>query len=458
MSNLKVIPYSPSGYSTSFKRIIIKPIPKVNITSTPLHIPTDINRICEIGIVHATDEQSTISSGDTVLYKKIDRTDSEHVDNIALNGEVLDVLYEDEVWAVNNYPFNRVFVEAFSGMEATEGGLLIPTGVKGVTQKGKVFRASPQYPINAGDQVEYRRSEHDMYPTIEIDGATYDVLRETDIFLVNGHVSSFRIIVRIDKMAQQAKQHQTDSGLLRSPLFLFMKFNLQYAEVLEIGEDAKPFYPGMNVGDTIIIHHSVEDRTQNYRVIKKEVSKHNICLYEHRIINAFDTSNREILGKLVNRDKIIVFPYGRSVFLEWNFDLLAKATVSSILIDDFETNLDKCHNVDDLNNTVKSKKDIYVAKAQAKIRGYSKLLAGCDPREKKDEFDRFESQFKLAQAEALLVANHLNANHLVVCRKSDNGERVVLPYKELYPIEILGKKFLVGWSDFVLAKIVGTGD
>lgn len=456
MPELKVIPYP--YLTSSFNRIMVKPISKPGRTNDAgLVVAPDTGRLCEFGEIYAVGENSLLKPGDKVLYKKMDRS-GDHIDVIYHEGASYDMLFENELWSVNDLPVNKIFVTATSSMRVNTSGLAIPDAAKGFTQKGIVFRSPADYSIKEGDSIEYRKAEMEIYPTIEIDGQLYDVLNETDVFIVNGEVAPYRIIVKIDKVAQQAKQSQTDSGLLRSQQFLFMKHNLQYGEVLAIGAEAQKFYPDMKVSDTAILHHSVEDYTQNYRVIHKDVSKFQITTYEHRIINAYDTSNREILGRIVNRDKMILSPYGKSVFLQWDFELLAINSISSTLMNDFETNLDKCHNLIDLVNTVDLKKKAYMTKASAKVRGTHKVLADTDPNLQRDEFDRRETAYKEAQADALKMAAYLNANHLLVCRRLDNGERVLVPYKELYPIEILGKKYLVGWEDFILGKIDGTRD
>lgn len=454
---ITVLPYSPSYLSSTFKRVVVKPIPKEgSTTDTGLIIPTDIGRICDIGEVFAAGEGSTIQPGDIVMYQKIDRSSAEHVDVIAYNGEIYDVLYENEIWSVNNHPLNKVFVLPFSDATVSESGLIIPNSVRACTQKGRVHLSDPSFSVAAGDLVEYRKAEQGIYPTIDIDGMTFDVLNETDIFIVNDYVAPSRIIVRIDMLAQQQKKAQNDSGLLRSPLYEFMKFNLQYGEVLEIGEDASQFYPDMRVGDIVILHHTVEDKGQNYRIVKQIASAQNVLLYEHRIINGYDTSNREILGRIVNQKEGILSGYGKSIFLKWDIEMLAKTVISSTLITDFQTNLDNCHNLADLVETVAKKKKEYTDKSVAKVRGYNKLLAQCNPAENKNEFDRLESCFREAEADALVASIRLGANYLVICKNASTGERVVFPYKQLYPIEIMGKKYVIGYADYAIATIVGS--
>lgn len=455
MQKLKVLPYSPSYVESTFKRVLVKPIPKESyINDAGLLIPTDVGRICEKGIVYGVCDGSEIKVGDTVLYKKLDRSNPEHVDIIALDNEMYDVLYENELWSVNEQPFNKIFVAPTSDFEVNEAGLILPNNVKGITQKGIVFRSYIDYAVNPGDKIEYRRVEQTIFPTIEIEGIVYDVLNETDVFIINGKVSPHRIIIRIDMLAQQNKQTQTDSGLLLSQLFLHMLYNLQYGEILEIGEEAQKLYPEFKVGDTAIIHHSVEDGSQNYRIVGQEVSKFNVLRYEHRIINAWDTSNREILGRIANRDKMIILPYGNHEFFHWDLDLLAKSNQSDSLIVDFETNIDQCHTLDDLINTIGHKAKEYIKKAQAKMRGKKEVLAQTDPNTSRDLFDQLKTEFEEAERDALRISMYLKANHLVVCKRVETGERVVLTYKELYPISILGKKFLIGWKDFVVAKLI----
>lgn len=454
---ITVLPYAPSYLKSSFRRVVVKPIEKAGgVTEAGLIIPTDIGRICDIGQVFASDAISGIHAGDIVMYQKLDRASAEHLDVVSYDDTLYDVLYENELWSVNDFPLNKIFVLALTDATVNESGLLIPQSVRADTQKGIVFRSDPKYSISCGDKVEYRKAELGIYPTIVIEGQTYDVLNETDVFIVNDSVAPYRIIVKIDKVAQQRKRGQSDSGLLRSPLYEFMKFNLQYGEVLEIGDEAAKLYPEISVGDIAILHHTVEDKTQNYRIVKQIASPQNVLLYEHRIINAYDTSNREILGRIANQKEGIISGYGKSTFFKWDIELLAKTPVSLSLITDFETNLDNCHNLADLVDTVGKKKKEYTDKASAKVRGYSKLLATTNPSKNKDEFDRLESNYKAAEKEAMQVALYLNANHLVICKNASTGERVVFPYRELYPIEVMGKKYIIGYADYAVATIVGS--
>lgn len=443
--------YPPSLPGKHFNRIIVKPIPKESKTTEEgLLIPTDVGKICEIGIVISTSPDSAIEEGSTIMYAKLDRTSKEHLDTVQIENEYFDFLYENEVWAVNNQPFNRIFVEPFSSLQVNDGGLILPEGVKGTTQKGKVFRSPAHYTIKPDDHIEYRAPEQDIYPTIEIEGKRYDVLNEWDVFTVNNHVAPYRIIVKIDMAQQRIKRTTNDTGLIRTQLFQFMLFNMQCGLVTEIGEEAQKNYPELKVGDTAILHHRIE--SDKYRLLRTEDGKHAIA-YEYRIINAFDTTGREIFGRISSRKDKVFVAFGKNVFLDWEFEVMEKHSKNSSLYLEFENNLDKCTTLDDFNSTLKHKTDEGFSKGMAKIKGTIKVLSTLKLPEQKDKYDQLESELNLAKQEATKVAASLNKNHLLICKRLGGNEKVLVTYKELYPINILGRKFLIGYEDYIIATL-----
>ncbi len=451
--NLTILPYTPPNSTNSFKRVLARPISKPESTSdSGLLIPGDIGKICETGEIVAVCEGSTLISGDKILYQKVARNTIEHLDTISIDGEKYDVLYENEIWAVNDYPFHRLFVLPLAGMNVSESGLMIPDSVKGITSKGMIFRAPEDFGMEAGDHIEYRKQERDIYPTIEIGGERYEVLNEQDVFLVNGHAAPYRIVVKIDIAAQRIKRTTSEHGLIRSPLFTAMLYNMQVGEVIEIGKKAALNYPELKVGDQAILHHRVE--SEQYRVLRQEYSKHdaNVVTYEYRVLDGFE-ENRDVFGRVINRKKGIFQPFGKSLFYEWNFELMEKNAVSDSLFLDFSTNLDKCTDLDDLKSTIAHKKDEGVKKAQAKIKGITELLANTHHEQQKELFQRRESELELAKREAMRVAGHLNTNHLLILKELGGRERVIAPYLTLYPINVLGFKFLIGYEGYVVAKI-----
>ncbi len=453
MQNIKILPYQPDTSPTSFKRAIVYPIPNKESTQTGvLIIASDINSLCEYGIVQHVCEGSELKPGDEVMYKKVNRNTSEHLDTISIDDKVCDVLYENEIWSANGHPFNRVFVQQISTSEVNEAGLLLPDSVKSVTQKGKVFRAPSHYTVKADDNIEYRKPERGIYPTIVIDGRRYDVLFESDIFTVNGRVAPFRIIVRIDKVAQSAKRTTTETGLIRSDLFQAMLFNMQVGKVLDIGEEAQKNYPDLRIGDSAIIHHSVE--SQDYRLINKVYSKKNAgtVLFEDRIINSFDANSRELFGRIANLKKMIISEFGVNDFLKWEFDVQPLAQHKSSELFDFETNVDKCHTLDALKSTLDHKKKEGHGKGHAKLKGYYDLIKDVDPNTNKDRYDYLETQINQAKSEAIRIGVHLDHNHLLRCTDL-RGYDVLVTYKELYPINIYGHKYLIAHEDYIVSHI-----
>lgn len=453
-TTIKALPYFPPNLNTTFKRVLVKPIPKEQeISSSGLIIPTDIGKICEIGIVKHACEGSLLQPGDKVLYNKMDRTDPVHLDTISIEGEKLDALYEQEIWSANGNPFNRIFVEPLSELQVSDSGLILPDDVKGITQKGVVFRAPADYTVQPGDHIEYRKQERELYPTIDIDGKRYEVMHEADVFIVNDRVAPYRIIVKIDIGAQRIKKSSTHSGLIRSQLFLFMLHNMQLGEVMDIGKEAQKNYPDLKVGDQAILHHFVE--SQPYRLLKQEIGKETgVVTYEQRIINAFEPGSREIFGRVSSRKKVTIVPFGKNKFLKWDFDVYNQKTdEASALFLDFDTNLDKCHNIDDLKSTIEHKRQEGIGKTNAKLKGITQQLSQTHHINENDKFDRLESELNQAKREAVRIGNHVANNHLLLCEEVSTGEKILVPYKELYPINILGKKFLIGYEDFIVARL-----
>lgn len=75
------------------------------------------------------------------------------------------------------------------------------------------------------------------------------------------------ILVRIDKVKQNASREKTGNIFLPQS-FIFMKYNLQYGEIVQIGPKALATYPFMEVGDIAVFKHIIEE--EDWRVLGKE--------------------------------------------------------------------------------------------------------------------------------------------------------------------------------------------
>lgn len=448
--------FSPTGVAYNRLIVEIQKIPE-KVLENGLISPERESTSCDIGVVHSCCTGSNFKPGDNILYNKIDRVSGEHFDTALIDGKVYDVIYENEVIAVNERPYNRVFVKQAKGAEVSGSGLLIAKEVKSVTQKGTVFASPPGYFTKQGDEVEYRKKEGDLYGEVELDGEVYDVLFEADIFRINGRAAPYRIIIKIDLHAQAIKRNASDSGLALSPLFIAMLRNLQIAEIIDMGDEAHKMYPELEIGDTAIIHHSIE--SQPYRVMGHIMGKNNLPVYEFRCINCWIEKSREIFGKIKyekNTGKIIdIQPVNGNVFLKWELNLFEKQDDENSLLISVDNDLSKYNNLDDLRNVINLKKKEAAEKAKAKSSGIKLAMSQLDPHLHKDRLDLLDSEFKSIQKEETRIANHLRKNHLVVCKSAypmQIPSYIITTYEELYPINILGKKFLIAHPDFILAK------
>lgn len=71
------------------------------------------------------------------------------------------------------------------------------------------------------------------------------------------------IFVRIDKAAQKRKREMINGLLYRNLNFAFMQCNLQYGEILQIGEKAQQYFPDARPGDYAVFHHTIEGEPGN---------------------------------------------------------------------------------------------------------------------------------------------------------------------------------------------------
>lgn len=448
----KVFPYIHFGQK--YNRLIIAPIQiPERETASGLKVPAHNMPGAGFGKIFATCDGSTFNIGDEVQYLVADRAGKEHLSTISIDDKVYDVIYEHKIWAVNDEPYNQIFIQPLSGAEVSESGLLIPSTVECVSRKGIVFKAPAYLNLKPGDRVEYQNQVKGYYPEATIDGTKYEVLFISDIFKINDVVAPYRIIVKIDRALQSIKRNSTAAGLSLSPLFMGMLRNLQHAEVIDMGEEAMKMYPELNIGDTAIIDHGVE--SQDYRLVKYDIGKNDTFTYEYRIINCFSPEDREIFGKLhysKKTNKIIsITPLGGSVFLEWNFSMFEDSTHVSELLDTDNT-LSQYNNADDLRSVIRAQRANAAEKAKLKTSGIRQVMARTS---NKDQYDVLESEFLTIEREEKRIAAFLHKNHWVVCKTVHPRHLppyMISPYEELYPINILGHKFLIGHEDFLLFK------
>lgn len=434
----------------SYNRLLVEPM-RINesITASGILLPGRENRLSSKGKVISICEGSDYKVGDEILYKKLDRSASAQLDTVSIGDNLYDHIFENEVFSRNGITTNRIFVKPISTVNTDNEDLVIPDQVTSGGQKGIIHSCPSHFKMSAGDTIEYRKQQNQMYDEVEIDGVDLHVLYEADIFKINGRVAPYRIIIKIDIVAQRMKRNST-MGIVLSPLFSFMLYNMQMGEVIDIGENAAKMYPDLHVGENAIIHHSIE--SQEYRLIQQEMGKHDVT-YEYRIINCFDPNSREIFGKINYNKKTNkinnLTSFGENVFLKWDFNLF-NANIDSELIE-FSSSLHKYHNIDDFKQVVKKQKEHAAEKAKLKVSGIKNVMAFVNPEIESERAMNLVWELKAIESEEKKIARRLANDHLLVCRKYDitsMPQYIVTHYEELYPINLLGQKFLIAYDLF----------
>ena len=440
-----------------FKRLIIEPtLQAEEITLSGLTIPAhDLNE-SEVGKVVYCDKDSTFKPGDEVQYKKFDRANTEKLESILIDDKNYDVVYEHKISCVNDKPYNQVFVKLVSDFSVGEDQLIIPEDVYSVTRKGVIFDAPDYFHVKKGDRIEYYTPLKGFYPQANIDGEVYECIQEQDIFVINGEVSPYRMIVKIDLAAQSMKRSSTHSGLRLSPLFIAMLRNLQYGEIKSIGTEAQKLYPNLAAGDTIIFDHNIE--SEDYRLIQQDLSKVNPDkhpIFEYRIINCYDFSQREILGKLSHnkqtKEIINIEPINNSVFLRFEFEHFDQDKKSDLISAD--DRIIQYKNKPDLQNVLDHKRKLAAETAKMKMSGIKQYMSRLNPISQQEEWQFQAGMLQKVEREEKRIAAALRSDLWLVCQTifpKRTPKYMISPWEQLYPINILGRKFLIGHPDFLL--------
>ena len=453
------LPFIDDREKKDIPLVVVEPIPKTAmVTASDIFIPADVADDHEDGIVISSGMTSTIKPGSRVVYKKIDRSKKENYETVEINGKTHDIIGENEIWEVDDLPFNRVFVRPVSDANVSESEVYIPHMADGITQKGIIYRAPIGFFVKEGDAVEYRKNTMSIYHSADIDGVQCDMLYEPDIFTVNGQVSPYKIIVKIDLQAQQIKRQTSDMGIALSPLFQRMTKFLQYGKVMEIGSEAQKMYPELSVGNNAILHHGVE--FDEYRILNVEHGKHGIT-HEYRVINCFDLNQREIFGKFtakIVKGKMEFFkivPFHKNIFLDWEFEFLEKMKIHSSVVD-MNFSLGDCKNKEEVENEISRMREESVQRYKMKWGGYQADLAlyNSNVKEENDIMRVIGGKIDALKSDAEDSSKYIQKDHILQCRQlfpKRNCTKVLTAYKYLYPINILGKKFLIAHSDLLIA-------
>jgi len=460
--NLTSIPYINNSGAIS-RRLIVRPDehPAV-VNQHGIEIPKDANVVCETGVVISNCEGSEIPVGAHVSYRKIERNNpEERYSGIEIAGEELDLLFENEIWSVDNTPFNRLFIEPLSGKMVSDGGIIIPDETLGVPQKGIIHAVPPGSLFKVGDTVEYRKAEQGMYPTANVDGRIMEVLFERDIYSVNEKAAPHKIIVRVDINEQKRSRFEMASGLIRPEAYIHMMYNLQYAKVVSIGSEAAKMYPKLRPGCFAILHHTVEH--QQYRMLREKKGKDGKSKYAYIMINCFSHDGREIFGMMESRNNLstnpipqlsTIKPFDRNIFLKPEIELFEKKEIPRSELHNMDYTFNDIKTLPALQNIIAEKKKEGAGKYTATFQRLSnkhRMLNPADPAQK-EELQALETSIEGLKTDALEKAAYVNKNHAVICTPIKGNRKIVATFKELYPITLLGENFIIAHEHFILLK------
>lgn len=447
---MTTIPYIQEQTKETYPLLITRPKDRFgSVTESGFILPDNLHHEFEESVVLIAGKASDFKPGDTITYRAIDREKGSR-ETVFIDGKEYDIVAEHNVWSINDLPYNRIYIEPVTTPHVTDSGFILPPKAEGYPQKGIVVMSPTKWHwqpgCQPGDVVEYRKNTKKIYHTALIDGKELEILFLDDIYTINGQVTPNRIIVKVDLRKQQEKKQQTDSGFYKSPLFGAMRYNLQYGVVMSVGSEARKTYPGLVAGNTVILHHTIE--SQPHRILSWDIGKYGVAVSVYLMIDNFDINAREIFGKFGPKNSII--PFGKSVFLEWDFVVADREVVLSDFVDISGSILDAT-NLEDLKVSVDRKRKEAVDRYKGKFNSIiaDREMYRYDPAAaaKLEELDRAVGELKFS---AERTAKYYQQDYALICKGLD-GELVLAPYKHLYPIRVKDKSYLIANKDFILA-------
>ncbi len=455
-------------------RILIKPIPEEAYqTEGGFQVPEGATKSVDTGRVVTSHPDCFIQPGDVVSYAIMPRGEGSAASTMDIDGETHHLLYETEIWMVNDYPVNRLFVQPVSDIGVSESGFVIPESAKGIVQYG-IVRAAPltsRY-FKVGDVVSYRRNENMIYPETEINGERNHIIFEREVFTVNGAVSPTRIIVKINKIRQAEMQFVGESKFQVHENFAYMRHYLQWAKVEEMGEDAQKMYPEVSVGHYVAIHHTIEH--QPNRLLSQKSNSQGIIVSERRVLNCYDDGAREIMGVLhTMQEKKLhlmgVSPVQENIFLDYTITPFEKTQKYDGFIGAEVIDLSDVADLEELLHVVEQAKKKGLERYTEEYNALIARLGMLSPENPlhTDEAHSIESKIEQLKRSAIKSAQSVNKNHLLVCKvdgrsmpKMREGVSMDIPTSHvltysgyLYPISLMGNKYMVAHKEYILAYL-----
>jgi co-chaperonin GroES (HSP10) len=254
------------------------------------------------------------------------------------------------------------------------------------------------------------------------------------------------IFIRIDKKAQKEKRDRISALILGSPQYAFMTRNLQYGTVLQIGELAQKNYPEAQVGDTILFQHTIEGdmETGCDRLIDRETDGNEILYLDGS--NKLD--NYEIYG-IVKPDGTLI-PAQKYVFLKTVIREIKARPFSSLIFTDEEFELDDDRvrvKLEELTEECEKLKETLKSLGHPGDR--ASLIRDLDSKyAERDRMTKYLNDPRLAEATVFAINSRTSKECAV--KETDT---IVTFQSYLYPLEVMGSRFLLAEKEDVLAVV-----
>lgn len=254
------------------------------------------------------------------------------------------------------------------------------------------------------------------------------------------------VLVEIDKTAQKAKQEKTKSGIFLSPKYVFMKYNLQYGDVIAIGANVKKRFPQIEVGDIAIFNHKVEEVGSNLYV--RTLDNGN----EWRLVpDNEDLKNLQLYG-IYKPDSGQIIPHPEYVFFKEKTEKLKQEVITSLLVPEEGMWEDK--------ELLMGKQ----AEITREIEWRRQDLAGMHHDRDKHKITDTQRRLSALQSELARITAFMNAAQLVKGEVvyspphlAESGQvcpqdNFVLSKDEEYPLDFAGNNFLIYRTKYLIAK------
>lgn len=247
------------------------------------------------------------------------------------------------------------------------------------------------------------------------------------------------LIVKFDKKKQRERKEKKGNIYL-PPQFLYMEYYLQYGEVITIGSVVAEYFPFIQPGDTVLVHHIVE---------------HNdlLCVHtdddgnEYRAVNAtphkLDRDMCSQVYAVIKKDTGELIPFDTFLFIDNNSlkPLQKEITSDLIYIPDYRND------------------EAYLARVQQDYTAHRKslektIMSPHDIRLKEGVAKQIDNMERQQNKLAELASAPKKVNATVMYSNEDitgiaQGETIMVDKDTLYPLSIGDVSYFIIRSEFV---------